>query len=119
MELYMELASRGEAIRGYQMQGGYWRDIGRVEDYMDLHRDLLGEKGKSVIHPEASLAEDVRIEGFISVGKRTSIKAGAFIKDSIIWDEVEIEAGSSVEGCVVGDRAQVKGKHRGEVLIPG
>ena len=93
MELYMELASRGEAIRGYQMQGGYWRDIGRVEDYMDLHRDLLGEKGKSVIHPEASLAEDVRIEGFVCAGKGTRIKAGSFIQDSIIWDEVVIERG--------------------------
>src|SRR5208337_4753935 len=30
---YRDLASRGEAVRGYQMQGGYWRDIGRIEDY--------------------------------------------------------------------------------------
>ena len=86
---------------------------------MDLHRDLLGEKGKSVIHPDATLAEDVRIEGFVCAGKGTRIKAGSFIQDSIIWDEVVIETGSTVEGCVVGDRTQVKGKHRGEVLIPG
>jgi mannose-1-phosphate guanylyltransferase len=120
MELYMEVASRGEAIRGYEMQGegGYWRDIGRVEDYMDLHRDLLGEERESVIHPKAYLAEDVRIEGFVCVGKGTRIKAGSFIKDSVIWDEVVIEAGSAVEGCVVGDRTQVQGEHRGEVLIP-
>jgi mannose-1-phosphate guanylyltransferase len=119
MEIYMELASHGEAIRGYQMQGGYWRDIGRVEDYMDLHRDLIGEKGKSVIHPDATLSEDVHIEGFVCAGKGTRIKTGSFIKDSIIWDEVVIEAGSTVEGCVVGDRAQVKGQYRGAVLIPG
>jgi mannose-1-phosphate guanylyltransferase len=119
MEFYMELASRGETIRGYQMIGGYWRDIGRVEDYMDLHRDLLGEKGKSVIHPDATLSEDVHIEGFVCAGKGTRIKAGSFIKDSIFWDEVEIKAGSTVEGCIVGDRMQVQGKHRGEVLIPG
>ena len=85
---------------------------------MNLHRDLLGEAGEPMIHPEASLAEGVRIEGFVCSGKRTRIKEGSFIKDSIIWDEVEIEAGSSVEGCVVGDRTRVKGKHRGEVLIP-
>jgi NDP-sugar pyrophosphorylase family protein len=119
MELYMELASRGEAIRGYEMQGGYWRDIGRVEDYMDLHRDLLGEEGESVIHPEAYLAEDVGIEGFVCVGNGTRIKAGSFIKDSIIWDEVVIEARSSVEGCVVGDGTRVRGRHHGEALIPG
>jgi mannose-1-phosphate guanylyltransferase len=119
MELYMELAARGEAIRGYQMQGGYWRDIGRVDDYKDLHRDLLGKEGKPMIHPEASLAEGVRIEGFVCVGKGTRIMKGSFIKDSVIWDEVRIEEGSTVESCIVGDRTQVTGEHRGEVLIPG
>jgi mannose-1-phosphate guanylyltransferase len=119
MELYMELASRGETIKGYHMQGGYWQDIGRVEDYRALHRGLLEEGGEPVIHPEASLAKGVRIEGFVCAGKGTRIKEGSIIKDSIIWDEVWIEEGSVVEGCVVGDRTQVKGKHRGEVLIPG
>jgi mannose-1-phosphate guanylyltransferase len=118
MEIYMELASRGEAIRGYHMQGGYWQDIGRVEDYINLHRDLLGEEREPVIHPEASLADGVRIEGFVCVGKGTCIKGGSVIKDSIIWDEVWIEEGSIVEGCIVGDRMQVKGTHRGKVLIP-
>jgi NDP-sugar pyrophosphorylase family protein len=119
MEFYMELASRGEAIRGYQMQEGYWRDIGRVEDYMELHRDLLREEGEPSVHPETHLGDAVRLEGFVCVGRGTRIKAGSFIKDSIIWDEVVIETGSAVEGCVVGDRTQVKGQHRGEVLIPG
>ena len=119
MEIYMELASHGEAIRGYHMREGYWRDIGRVEDYMDLHRDLLGEKEESVIHPDATLSENVHCEGFVCAGRGTHIGAGSVIKDSIIWDEVEIKAGSIVEGCIVGDRTQVKGEHRGEVLITG
>jgi mannose-1-phosphate guanylyltransferase len=119
MEIYTDLASRGEAIKGYHMQEGYWRDIGRVEDYMNLHRDLLGEEGEPVIHPEASLAEGVCIEGFVCVGKGTRIKEGSVIKDSVIWDEVWIEERSIVEGCIVGDRTQVEGKHQGEVLIPG
>jgi mannose-1-phosphate guanylyltransferase len=119
MEIYMELASHGEAIKGYHMQEGYWRDIGSVEDYMKLHQDLLGEEGEPLVHPEAHLGEVVRLKGFVCVGRGTYIGAGSVIKDSIIWDEVEIKAGSTVEGCIVGDRAQVKGKHRGDVLIPG
>lgn len=119
MELYMELASRGEALRGYHMQEGYWQDIGSVEAYRALHQDLLGEKGKPIIHPEAHLAEGVRMEGCVCVGKGTHIGTGSIIKDSIIWDDVLIEKGSVVEGCVVGDRSQVQGEHRGEVVIPG
>ena len=119
MELYVDLASRGEGIRGYHMQEGYWGDIGRVEAYRALHRDLLGEQGEPVVHPEAHLAEAVRMEGVVCVGRGSHIEEGAFIKDSIIWDEVWIEKGSIVEGCVVGDGTQVKGEHREEALIPG
>ena len=119
MEFYIELASRGEAIKGYQMKGGYWRDIGKVEDYMNLHRDLLGGKEEPVLHPEVHLAEAVRMEGFVCVGRGSRIGAGSFIKDSIIWDEVVIEAGSMVKGCVVGDGTRVRGRHHGEALIPG
>ena len=119
MELYRELASRGEAVRGYHMNEGYWQDIGSVEAYKALHQDLVREQGESVVHPEAHLDEGVLMEGFVCVGKGSRIGAGSLIKDSIIWDEVSIDGGSSVEGCIVGDRSQVQGAHRGENLIPG
>jgi mannose-1-phosphate guanylyltransferase len=118
IRFYIDLASRGEAIKGYQMQGGYWRDIGRIEDYKALHRDLIGEGATPIIHPEAHIEESARIEGISCVGKKTQIESRALIKDSIIWDEVVISKGSVVEECVVGSGTQVKGTHRGEVLIP-
>ena len=118
MELYMELASHGEAVKGYHMQEGYWRDIGRVEDYKTLHQDLVGEQGEPLVHPEAYVEETVRMEGVVCIGKGSRIGAGSRIKNSIIWNEVLIEKGSSIEGCVVADGTQVKGAHRGEVLIP-
>ncbi len=119
IRLYLDLASRGETIRGYQMQGGYWRDIGRIEDYKALHRDLIGEGGEPIIHPEARIKEGARIEGISCVGKKTRIERGALIKDSIIWDKVAVEKGSILQECIVGDRTQVKGTNRGEILIPG
>lgn len=118
MGFYIDLASRGEAVRGYQIQGGYWRDIGRVDDYRALHRDLVGAERGPVIHPLAHIEKGVRMEGFVCVGRGTRIKAGASIEDSIIWDEAVIETEGILQGCVVGDRAQVRGEHRGEVLIP-
>jgi len=120
MGFYLDLASRGEAVRGYHVPGGYWRDIGRVEDYWTLHRDLIkGKGGNPIIHPQARIEEGVRMEGICCVGRGTHIKGGAFIKDSIIWDAVAIEKGSMMAGCIVGDRTQVRGEHQGEVLIPG
>ena len=118
MGCYLDLASRGEAVRGYQMRGGYWQDIGRIEAYRDLHQALLRGKGP-VIHSEAHLEQGVRMEGFVCVGKGTCIEHGALIKDSVIWDEAVIARGSVVERCVVADGARVTGAHHGEALIPG
>jgi mannose-1-phosphate guanylyltransferase len=119
IRFYLDLASRGEAIRGYQIQEGYWRDIGRLEDYKALHKDLIGKGGAPIIHPEARIDEGACIEGISCVGKKTHIQTKAHIKDSIIWDEVVIGQGSLVEECIVGNAVQVQGTHRGEVLIPG
>ncbi|MBN1255026.1 MAG: NTP transferase domain-containing protein [Deltaproteobacteria bacterium] len=118
MELYMELVSQGKSIRGYHMNDGYWRDIGSVEAYKALHQDFVGEQGEPVVHPEAYVEETVRMEGVVCIGKGSRIGAGSRIKDSIIWDRVLIEKGSSIEGCVVADGTQVKEAHQGEVLIP-
>lgn len=117
MDFYIELARRGESMRGYHVQEGYWRDIGRIQDYKALHQDLLGEQGKPIIHPEARIGGDVRMEGAVCVGKGTHIGAGAFIKNSIIWDEAVIREGGNINECVVGDGTLVIGRHRGEVLI--
>jgi len=119
MELYMELAAGGEAIKGYHIEEGYWQDMGSMEAYKALNRDLVGEQREPVVHPEAYVEETVRMEGVACVGKGSRIGAGSLIKDSIIWDEVLIEEGSVVEGCVVADGTQVAGVHRGEALIPG
>ncbi len=117
--LYIDLASCGEAIRGYQVHGGYWRDIGQVGDYRALHRDLLKGYGKPVVHSTAQVEEDVKMEGFVCVGRRTSIRAGSVIRDSILWDDAVVEGGSLLEGCIVGDGVRVRGEHRGEILTPG
>ena len=118
MELYIDLASQGEAIRGYRIEEGYWQDIGSVETYKRLHQELLGEQGEPVIHPEAHLDEGVLMKGFVCAGKGSRIGARSVIKDSIIWNDVWIEKESVVEGCVVADGTQVKGVHREEALIP-
>jgi mannose-1-phosphate guanylyltransferase len=117
MTCYLDLAARGEAVRGYPMHTGYWQDMGRIEAYQALHRELLHGKG-SIIHPEAHLKAGVKMEGFVCVGKGSRIKQGASLKDTVVWDDVVVEQGSHIEGCIVADGARVRGEHRGEALVP-
>jgi mannose-1-phosphate guanylyltransferase len=117
MTCYLDLAARGEAVRGYPMRTGYWQDMGRVEAYQALHRELLHGK-RCIIHPEVHLEAGVKMDGFVCVGKGSRIEHGASLKDTVIWDDCVVEQGSHVEGCIVADGARVRGEHRGEALVP-
>jgi NDP-sugar pyrophosphorylase family protein len=59
------------------------------------------------------------MEGFVCVGKGSRIEHDVSLKDTVIWDDVVIEKGSRMEGCIVADNARVTGEHREEALIPG
>jgi mannose-1-phosphate guanylyltransferase len=118
MGCYLGLAAYGEAVRGYPMRTGYWQDMGRIEAYLTLHRELLHGEG-SVVHPEAHLESGIKMEGFVCVGKGSRIGHDASLKDTVIWNDVVIEQGSQIEGCIVADGARVTGEHREEALIPG
>jgi mannose-1-phosphate guanylyltransferase len=115
---YLALAARGEVIRGYPMRAGYWQDMGRIEAYQALHRELLQSKG-NVIHPEARIEAGVKMEGFVCVGKGSRIEQGAFLKDTVIWDDCVVEQGSRIEGCIAADGVRIKGVRHGEVIVPG
>jgi mannose-1-phosphate guanylyltransferase len=117
MACYLDLAARGETIKGYPMRTGYWQDMGRIEAYQALHRELLHGEG-SVIHPEAHLEADIKMEGFVCVGKGSLIGHGVTLKDTVIWDNAVVDQGSQLEGCIVADGTHVRGEHRGEVLMP-
>ena len=118
MTCYLGLAASGEQVRGYPMRTGYWQDMGQIESYQALHRELLHGAG-SVVHPAAHLEPGVMMEGFVCVGKGSRIEHGTSLKDTVIWDDCVIEQGSRIEGCIVADGARVTGEHREEALIPG
>lgn len=40
VDLYMELAGRGEKIAEYRMEGSYWRDLGKSADLQQAEEDI-------------------------------------------------------------------------------
>lgn len=59
------------------------------------------------IEPDTVIYPSVVIEGATSIGKHCIIGTGAFIKDSIIGDEVEIRAYSVLDGAKVGNKTTI------------
>lgn len=147
-DLFPRIADRGGAIFGFR-HDGYWLDVGTPETYhranMDalraphLHRaneDSANDDPPSS-HPSplsgVALTDPVRVEpssiirpgatlhGPVMIGQNCVVHEGAVVRNSILWDDVTIEADAVVEHSILATGARVKiGCHlRDGVLAPG
>ena len=67
-------------------------DIGTPDDYLRTSLFVARREG----------GEPLR-------GVRTRVDPTARVEDSILWDDVEVGAGSMLRGCIVADGARVPG----------
>ncbi|GAA2738135.1 glucose-1-phosphate adenylyltransferase family protein [Pedococcus aerophilus] len=107
--------------------GGYWRDVGRPESFLQAHRDLLAgrvdvfddadrpvltrfpelppalvRKGAQVVDSLVSPGCDVAGEVVRSVlGPGVKVAAGARVEDSVLFAGVVVEGGASVATSVL------------------
>jgi NDP-sugar pyrophosphorylase family protein len=69
------------------------------------------------VHPEATIEKGVEFFGWACVGKGCRLKAGCRIKNSVLWEEVIMESGSSVSESILGLGVHLKNNLQSEVLI--
>jgi NDP-sugar pyrophosphorylase family protein len=128
ISLYRKLIQQGAAIKGVQVTDHYWIDIGSSLSYHQVHRDIYEDGSKlgfkifkdlafPCIGPYASVNEDVRFKGYVSIGRHTRIGSGCTIKDSIIWDNVRVADCLSIENCIIAHGANVKTDLKDGVII--
>ena len=111
IDLYEELAIKGERIGVYRVDSSLWEDIGTPEDYLGLHGRLLtGKMSQSLpvqlpsvswlISNGAQLHNDIRFEGWGCVG-RARIGSGVYLHNCVIWDGAVVEDGARLENMIV------------------
>lgn len=124
---YQKLIQQGAPIRGELIQGHYWRDMGSFEEYHRLHRDLLQNRSiidleifKDIPIPslglETSLGKNTRCQGYVSIGSHTKIGDQCVIKNSIIWDQVDVADHLRIENCIIGDGVRVRSSLRNQIV---
>jgi mannose-1-phosphate guanylyltransferase len=110
----------------------YWRDIGSPAAYRAAQLDLLAAQVKTSLVPpgelrdgcwiepsasvdagaelqapavvgaEAAISAGARIGPLTVLGERARIAAGARVEGSVLWERVEVGAGSVLRDCVIG-----------------
>jgi len=88
---YDELvATRPGSIRGYVCDAAFW-DIGTALDYWNTSFAFMDRDGDDAL----------------ARGQRVRVDASARVTRSILWDDVEVGPGCTLDECIVGDGVRV------------
>jgi mannose-1-phosphate guanylyltransferase len=110
------------------LAGGYWRDLGTPQDYLDGHLDALAgriaayrDMERPLVAPSAQVdpASDVRAD--VVLGERTMVGPGTRVDRSVLHETAVVEEGALVEDSILGPGSTVgaEAEVRGAVLAEG
>lgn len=137
-ELFPKLMEMGHELYGMVVDG-YWCDVGSLESYQEVHRDVLD--GKAMIFvpgvqaregvwvaETASVASDAKLGDKVVIGNNVTIRSGATVGDyvvlgdncvvgndarishSVLWDDTFVGKQSTVSGAVLCRRVDIRAR---------
>jgi NDP-sugar pyrophosphorylase family protein len=94
-DVYPQAIANGERV-AVHVASGRWLELSTIPRYLDISLLLLSESGKN-----------------LSTGNGCEISPTAEVSDSVLWDNVVVEAGARVKRAVLGDNVRI---NSGEVV---
>ncbi|MBV8374998.1 MAG: NDP-sugar synthase [Candidatus Eremiobacteraeota bacterium] len=141
-ETFPQIIAAGKPLYAYTTDD-YWIDVGRPENYLAAHRDVLSGamplavepgisgrgaealRGHPGVVPPVHADDDVVVDASAKVGPNVvlgrgcSIGAQAVVRDSVLWERVSVGSGAIIEEGIVASRATIGPKAqigRGSVI---
>ena len=126
--VWLEVLRSGGRIAGVVLDGGVWRDIGNIGEYMRVHADLAA----GTVHvdppatapsgwpvwrsPDADIDPGARLTGWTWCGPGCRVGEGARVADSVLWAGSRVELGASVTNSVIREGMITAGEVKGTVV---
>lgn len=118
IDLYETMAANKERIRAFSVSGCYWCDMGTVEDYLDLHRDLLSgtvagqmmEKKPIkgwLIDTAADVDPSAQLKGWGCIGAGASVGPGVSLENCVVWDHVHLKDKGSYHNTLLSGQVSL------------
>jgi len=99
-DVYVPAIGRGEPVAAH-VSGGSWYELSTVRRYLETSVALMKREGRDVERGRGSTIED-----------------GADVSESVLWEDVRVEAGARVRRCVLGAGVRVGcGEVFGDVAV--
>ncbi len=129
IDVYQDRIGAGEPPRALFLPPFFWREMGSVTAYWNLHRELAHPSGPLVpamasgtphfSHGDQGVGRDVTLAGMVVWGRGGSIAAGARLENVIAWDDVRVAAGVCIRNCILGDGVTVDENLHDQVITAG
>jgi mannose-1-phosphate guanylyltransferase len=105
------IAESHHAVKACVSKGHHWRDIGTVESYRKANREALG-KQPILVGPGSRIHPSAKLEDWAVIGTECELVRSVRVKRSVLWDNVIVREGITIEDSVV-----TSGGHVSEDLI--
>ena len=123
-ETFPQIIAEGKRLYAYTTND-YWIDVGRPEQYLAAHRDILSGamplklepgltgpgsealKGHPGVVPPIHAADDVVVDPTATIGpnvvlgKGCSLGARVVVRESVLWDRVSVGPGAILDEAIV------------------
>ncbi len=115
--LFPAMLQRGDRLFGY-VADGYWKDVGNLDEYLNVHLDILAGKvridfdGVKAGDRKVWIGEKSRVDYTadlenVLLGKDCVVGAGVTMKNVVAGDGCVIEDGSVIQSSVLWPRVEV------------
>ncbi len=137
-QLFPDLMEKGHDLYGCIVDG-YWCDVGSLESYMEVHRDILDGKAmifvpgvqareglwvaegadidsdavigdKVVIGPNCTVRAGARVGDYTVLGDNCVIGKNTEVSHSVLWNDTFLGKSSTVRGAVLCRRVDVRAR---------
>jgi mannose-1-phosphate guanylyltransferase/phosphomannomutase len=112
--LFPDLLQKKEALYGFVGEG-YWKDIGTLAEYRQVHEDILsgsidcdikgerrGKIGRDIwTGKDCRIHGNVKLTGSVVIGNNVTVEEGADISNSVIGDNCYIDSGAKIVKSVI------------------
>jgi len=137
-QLFPDLMAKGHDLYGCVVDG-YWCDVGSLESYVEVHRDILDGKAmiyvpgvpareglwvaegadidseavigdKIVIGPNCTVRAGARLGDYTVLGDNCVIGTNTQVSHSVLWNDTFLGKSSNVNGAVLCRRVDVRAR---------
>jgi len=109
--LFPAMLQRGDRLLGY-VADGYWKDVGNLDEYLNVHLDILADKvridfdGRKVGDRNVWLGENAKVDYTaelenVLLGKDCVVRSGVALKNVVAGDGCVIEDGAVIQSSVL------------------